>query len=259
MKTTLITLAAILALLPAAGCHDWLHHPDFDPPSRPTGLRTATGDNFIELFWNENREPDVAGYHIYVSDRYDGRYEFIATTERAYFLDDEARNGSTYYYAVSAFDLEGNESELSSDVAYDIPRPEGYDVLLFAEHVAPLQSAYDFSRYAVVPIDDKYADMYMVNAGGPVMRVDTDTDIQDLGPTVSILEIGQAPLSGWAASHEVPLIAGHTYVVWTWDDHYAKFRVSSVSAGRVVFDWAYQLVPANRLLKKGPPAARRQQ
>jgi hypothetical protein len=45
-------------------------------------------------------------------------------------------------------------------------------------------------------------------------------------------------------------------VVWTWDDHYAKFRVSSVSSGRVVFDWAYQLVPSNRLLKKTPAGER---
>ena len=84
------------------------------------------------------------------------------------------------------------------------------------------------------------------------MRVDTDSDIQDMGPTSSILAIGTAPVSGWSTTHEVELYAGHTYVVWTWDDHYAKFRVSSLSPSRVVFDWAYQLIPANRLLKRTP-------
>ena len=257
MKTILSILSLALIGLVAPGCHDLLHHPDTDPPAAPTGLRTATGDNFIELYWRDDRDPDVAGYNVYVSSSYGGRYEYVATVHKAYYLDDEARNGVLYYYAVSAYDYDGNESELSNDVAYDIPRPEGYDVLLYNAGVASTQAGYDFSRSAVVPIDDQYADMYFVTGtSGPVMRVDDDTDIQDLGATSSILDISQAPLNGWSTVHEVPLVAGHTYVVWTWDDHYAKFRVSSISSGRVVFDWAYQLVPANRLLKKTPTGER---
>ena len=71
-------------------------------------------------------------------------------------------------------------------MAYDIPRPEGYDVLLYNAGVASAQAGYDFSRYTVVSVDDQYADMYFVTGtAGPVMRVDTDTDIQDMGPTSS--------------------------------------------------------------------------
>lgn len=257
MKTSFVTLALVLLIAAAPGCHDWMHHPDMNPPSPPAGLRTATGDDFIELFWDDNREPDLDGYNVYVSSSYDGRYEYIGTTDEPYYLDDGARNGTLYYYAVSAFDYDGNESDLSDDVAYDIPRPEGYDVLLYNAVISPAQSAYDFSRYAVVSIDDAYADIYFVSGNGSaVMRVDSDTDIQDMGPTSSVLAIGTAPLDGWAPDHEVRLYAGHTYVVWTWDDHYAKFRVSALSPGRLVFDWAYQLAPSTRLLKKNPGAAR---
>jgi len=253
MKTSVLTFSLLLFAVAGSGCHDWLHQPDMDPPYPPAGLRTATGDNFIELFWDENRDDDIAGYNVYVSSSYDGRYEFIASTTGAYFLDDEARNGNLYYYAVSAYDYDGNESELSNDVAYDIPRPEGYDVMLYNSAASAAQSAYDFSQYAVVSIDDKYADMWFSFSNGrTVMLVDTDSDIQDMGPTSSILAIGTAPVSGWSTTHEVELYAGHTYVVWTWDDHYAKFRVSSLSPSRVVFDWAYQLIPANRLLKRTP-------
>ena len=257
MKTSLLTLSLIFLVAVTPGCHDWLYHPDMDPPSPPTGLRTATGDNFIELFWDDNREPDLDGYNVYVSSSYDGEYEFIASTSEPYLLDDGVRNGNLYYYAVTAYDYDGNESELSNDVAYDIPRPEGYDVLLYNATASPAQSAYDFSRYSVVSIDDKYADIYYVAGNGSyVMRVDSDTDIQDMGPTSSILSIGTAPLNGWSSNHEVELFAGHTYVVWTWDDHYAKFRVSALSPARVVFDWAYQLIPSNRLLKRAPAADR---
>jgi len=257
MKTSLYTLLLVLLVAVTPGCDSWLQHPDTNPPSPPTGLRTATGDNFIELFWNDNREPDLDGYNVFVSSSYDGEYEYVATTTEPYFLDDGARNGTLYYYAVSAFDYDGNESDLSDDVAYDIPRPEGYDVMLYNAVTSPSQSGYDFSRYAVVSINDKYADIYYVSgSGNSVMRVDEDTDIQDMGPTSSVLDIGTAPLSGWSADHEVQLHAGHTYVVWTWDDHYAKFRVSALAPGRVVFDWAYQLIPSTRLLKRAPGADR---
>jgi hypothetical protein len=257
MKNLLFSLSILLIALVSPGCHELLHHLDDDPPAAPTGVRTATGDNFIELYWNDSRDPDVEGYNVYVSSTYGGRYEYVGTVHNPYFLDEDARNGVLYYYAVSAYDYDGNESELSNDVAYDIPRPEGYDVLLYNAGIASGQAGYDFSKYAVVSLDDQYADMYFVTGtSGPVMRVDSDTDIQDLGATSSILNISQAPLNGWSTAHEVPLIAGHTYVVWTWDDHYAKFRVSCISSGRVVFDWAYQLVPSNRLLKKTPAGER---
>lgn len=260
MKTTVTTLILTSVMLFSAGCHPMFFGPDFEAPDPPTGLYTATGDNFIELFWDPNREPDVAGYNIYVSSSYNGRYELIGSSETEYFYDRDARNGSVYYYAVSAYDYDDNESELSTDVAYDIPRPEGYDVVLMNSRVAASQSGYDFSKYMIVAADDQYADMVFEGVTGSLkMMVSDDTDIQDMGPTGSILDVSQAPASGWSSTHDVPLTVGHTYVVWTWDDHYAKFRVSGLSQNRVVFDWAYQLVPSNRLMKRTVPATREAQ
>jgi hypothetical protein len=257
MKTTAYSLLIAATLFFGSGCRHLFHEPDFEAPSAPTGLRTATGDNFIELFWNSSREPDVAGYNVYVSSSYNGRYTLIGSTYDTYYVDDGAANGSIYYYAVSAYDYDGNEGDLSTDVAYDIPRPEGYDVTLMSASYSASQSGYDFSRYSVVPANDQYADMVYNGSNGSMgMSVSTDTDIQDMGPTRSILDIGQAPASGWSNTHSVELVAGHTYVVWTWDDHYAKFRVSALSQNRVVFDWAYQLIPANRLMKRSVPAVR---
>ena len=70
----------ILSSLAFAGClHDAIS-PDVTPPAPPSGLSTATGDNFIELFWDGNRESDVAGYNVFVSTSYDGRYELIGST-----------------------------------------------------------------------------------------------------------------------------------------------------------------------------------
>ncbi len=45
-------------------------------------------------------------------------------------------------------------------------------------------------------------------------------------------------------------IVGHTYVFWTWDNHFAKIRISSITPDRMVFDWAYQLVEGEIMLKR---------
>ncbi|MBI4536043.1 MAG: hypothetical protein HY708_07175 [Ignavibacteriae bacterium] len=240
----------ILVIVLLVGCQKFVDHDDFTPPEAPSGLYTETGDNFIELFWTENPESDIAGYNVFVSSTYSGRYELIGSTRESYFLDDGARNGNTYYYAVTAFDYDGNESELSRDVVYDVPRPEGYGVVLDDFRRAPGTGGYDFSEYSVVPFNDLYADMYFENYNGEFyMNVREDTDIQDMGPTQSILDIRVAPSEGWSPTHDVRLRVGHTYVVWAWDDHYAKFRVTNVSPSRVVFDWTYQLQESNPMLK----------
>jgi len=249
MKTVLVIAAVGLLTLP--GCHQDPNYPSYGPPAPPTGLRTQTGDNFIEIFWNPNPEPNIAGYNVYVSLSFHGQYQRIGSARSSYYLDKGAVNGTTYYYAVTAYDNAGYESELSRDVVYDIPRPEGYGVPLSDYRTAPQTAGYEFSTYSVLPYNDKYTDMwYEYFNGVSYMDVNTDTDIQDMGPTQSILDINQAPSTGWSTTHDVQLAAGHTYVVWTWDDHYAKFRVSAFSPGRVVFDWAYQLQKSNPLLKR---------
>ena len=58
-------------------------------------------------------------------------------------------------------------------------------------------------------------------------------------------------------THDAGLTPGHTYVVWTWDDHFAKFRVTAMSPGRVVVDWSYQLQRSNPFLKRAVPSDNR--
>jgi len=250
MKNFFWVLAVVSLVL--TGCDHNFFSPDYLPPAPPTGVRTLTGDNFIEIFWKANLEYDVAGYNVFASSTYEGRYQLIGSSREPYFRDLGAINGNTYYYAVTAFDYDGNESAFSKEMAYDIPRPEGYNVILTDYRSVPASAGYDFSDYAVVPYNHQNTDIYYeYYAGNYYMNVRTDSDIQDVGRTESLLEIGEAPSEGWSPTHDVLLVPGHTYVVWTWDDHYAKFRVVSMSPGRLVFDWAYQLQPSNPLLKRG--------
>ncbi|MBI4546876.1 MAG: hypothetical protein HY707_02775 [Ignavibacteriae bacterium] len=239
------------------GCEDRIIQPDIIPPSAPRGLYTATGDNLVEIFWLDNPEPDVEGYHVYVSSSYDGEYGLIGTTQQLHFVDRGARNGTTYYYAVSAYDVSGNESRLSKDVVYDTPRPEGYDVAIRNYRTDPNLSGYDFSTYSVGPYDDQYTDVFFEYYNGLYyMNVWDDTEIQDVGYTESLYDIGEVPTRGWSPTKDVQLIIGHTYVVLTWDSHYAKMRVISLTPGGVMFDWAYQLQQDNPRLKISIPLNR---
>lgn len=236
-----------------SGCiieRDIIGYHDLIAPAPPKNIYTITGDNWVNINWQHNYEKDLDGYNIYRSFSYYGRYELIGFTRSNFYTDFSARNGNTYYYALTAIDLSGNESELSSDVVYDTPRPEGYNQAIFDFRRFPNTSGYDFSGYSVLPYNHNDCDMFFDNDNGKYyMVVYDDTDIQDMGLTRDIYDIDKAPLTGWNPNKEVRLYVGHTYVVWTWDNRFAKFRVKYLSNERVVFDWAYQLVEGNRELK----------
>jgi hypothetical protein len=252
MKPILTILAVSLVL---SGCD---HEFDIDtqPPPPPQGIKTISLDNAVELQWLESQAEDVKGYRVWVSDRYEGHYTLIASVSNTNFIDYDAVNGVTYYYAVSAYDYDDNESELSYDVIYDTPRPEGYGVVLSNYQFSPNVSGYDFSQYAVLRFDDDNTDFFFDNMNGRcVLDVWDDSDIQDMGYTNSLDDISFAPAQGWAPSKTAEAIAGHTYIIWTWNDHYAKVRVIEASISRLVFDWAYQTTESNPELKIVRPAS----
>jgi len=211
-------------------------------------------DNAVELTWLHNTEPDLAGYNVWVSDGYDGDYHLLGSTDRNLFVDHGATNGVRSYYGVTAYDFEGNESDISRDVVYATRRPEGYGIQLDNYRTFPSTAGYDFSTYSVGNYEDQYTDVFFeVYNGYAYLNVWTDTDIQDMGYTQSLYEISTAPSSGWSPSKSVEAIVGHTYVIWTWDDHYAKIRVRELTTSRVTFDWAYQVAPKNPELKRSIP------
>lgn len=260
-----IYLAIIIgAAFILGGCDEFDHYYDDTPPDAPRNIRTVTGDQRVDIFWDQSRDRDVAGYNVYYSYSYDGKYELLGSTESTYFIDEGGKNGDTYYYAVTAYDYDGNESELSNDVVYDTPRPEGFNQAVFDYNRSPNNSGYDFSQYLVLPYDDKAADFFFEKYNGVnYINVWEDSDLQDMGATKDIWDISYAPQTGWVAMNQgenikyVEAIPGHTYVIWTWDNHYAKVRVKNISGDRLVFDWAYQLVEGNRELKRSVPDERK--
>jgi fibronectin type 3 domain-containing protein len=87
---------------------------DTFPPAVPNGLNAIAATQNIELVWDRNAEPDMAGYRLYRAVG-DGKLEKLADIQEAPSYSDRAvESGKTYRYAVSAVDRLGNESKQSS-------------------------------------------------------------------------------------------------------------------------------------------------
>ncbi|MCK4305791.1 MAG: hypothetical protein KAY24_16255 [Candidatus Eisenbacteria sp.] len=249
-------------------------YPDVTAPAAPRGLYSITGDNNVTLVWLANTEADLEGYSIWWNTSYEGEYECLATVSPSgcyeeEFIDVGVINSNTYYYAVTAFDRSGNESDFSLENVWDTPRPGGADAVISSalEHPEnPENAGFDLSQERVVNGSDPRADFhyqYWMDTqeafivtehwGGTGAHV----LIQDMGWTADFDEIGFAPPDdGWSPSGVVEAIQHHTYVLLTLEGgygYYAKIRLTAVSPSHIRFDWAFQADPWNQQLMAEDP------
>jgi len=75
----------------------------------------------VTLAWDPNRESDLAGYRIYYGEM-SGEYAFEQDVgSRTEHTVNYLGEGKTYYFAVTAYNLDGFESDYSREVAYTVP------------------------------------------------------------------------------------------------------------------------------------------
>ena len=246
---TLLLVALIFGVI--SGCYiDTNDAIDNEPPAVPRGVRTITGDEQVIVEWYPNGEYDLEGYQVWRGRdgiNFDGLAEVSENTTR--YIDTTVRNGETYYYAVSAYDVEGNESELSPEDAWDTPRPEGRNITLDDYNIFPERSGFDFSRpeRGSIPWEPLTTDIYFgfdFNLGIPYLYSDNETLLQDLGYHENFDAVDLVPEIGYTTLF-VELIEGHIYAIYTPDNNYAKIHVRELYEEAVVLDWAYQTEPEN--------------
>jgi hypothetical protein len=104
---------------------------DVFPPAVPKGLESvttaadpATGTPAsIDLSWQPDTEPDLAGYRIYRRED-DAPWERISGDQPVVgpaFHDAHVLSGHTYHYGVTAVDKSGHESARSSEASETVP------------------------------------------------------------------------------------------------------------------------------------------
>lgn len=89
------------------------------PPSPVQNLEVRIGEEqWVYLSWDQNRESDLAGYHVYRSTDMTADFERLTegrllSPSESFFADSTVVGGLTYFYYVTAVDRTGNESEMS--------------------------------------------------------------------------------------------------------------------------------------------------
>jgi hypothetical protein len=88
-------------------------------PAAPANLTGEAGDQQVSLDWEDNSEPDLAGYDVYRSDAPGGPYAKITSSPLtgSSYIDTTVVNQQTYFYVVSAIDAANNASLFSNEVA----------------------------------------------------------------------------------------------------------------------------------------------
>ena len=121
----------------------------------------------------------------------------------------------------------------------------GRDITLSSLTSLPEFAGFDFSGPGKRSFDHPSTDICVeVDNDDLMMSVWEDSEIMDIGPANVPYDVIYVPRQEWSAGRKVLLVAGHEYVVRTWDHHYAKFFVTNVEEDRVTFDYAYQFAGA---------------
>ncbi|MBA3974947.1 MAG: hypothetical protein C0504_12120 [Candidatus Solibacter sp.] len=84
---------------------------DTFPPAVPVNLVIQAGIGAVELAWDRNTEPDIAGYRVWRSLGDEALKPLGEQVATASFSDKTVKAGKRYRYAVSAIDMSGNESQ----------------------------------------------------------------------------------------------------------------------------------------------------
>jgi hypothetical protein len=95
---------------------------DIFAPEKPAGLRAVATETSVELSWEQNAEPDLAGYRV--RRRQQGSEPVVlneALLESPSYSDHEVARGLQYSYEITAVDDEGNESTPSEAIAVRVP------------------------------------------------------------------------------------------------------------------------------------------
>ncbi len=130
------------------------------------------------------------------------------------------------------------ETDLIVERIVTVEEPEVLEAVLWDGNVALGKSCIDFSAQDVTGTDCKAFDVrFSVNDEVPEFLVGLDADIQNLGSRVAFQEIESAPSGNWSPTHGVVAEPENVYVVWTWDNQYYKFVVTSLAEERVAIQW----------------------
>lgn len=91
--------------------------PTAEVPGRPFALQITVGDRQVKLVWSINKPASVARYKIYRKESELEGLTLLDTSAVRNYVDRSAKNGITYFYAVSAVSKGGIEGLRSETIS----------------------------------------------------------------------------------------------------------------------------------------------
>ena len=123
-----ITKVSAISIDGSAKAYTYVKFYDTIPPAKPMNLTANEDIESVYLFWSPNQENDISGYKIYFgSDDSIPPFEGIATVYGfnspivigvdTFSIVQGLFEDSTYYFAITAYDVSGNESDYSVPIS----------------------------------------------------------------------------------------------------------------------------------------------
>ena len=75
----------------------------------------------VTLAWDSNPEPDVSGYKVYYGEQSRNYTYYMDVGNFNICVISGLTPGRTYHFAVTAYDIHGNESDFSEELEYQVP------------------------------------------------------------------------------------------------------------------------------------------
>jgi hypothetical protein len=160
---------------------------------------SARANGRVTLAWDANSEPDLAGYKVYygVSSRV---YPFAVVAGNVTSLTlSNLQEGVTYYFAATAYNSAGLESDFSAEINYIVPRIRATTIATLSSSANP------------------------ASPGQPVtftFRVRAETSVSNVVSGAAILQIGQslntAVLVDGLATFATSTLPVGTHPVFAW-------------------------------------------
>ncbi len=101
---------------------------------------------YLNLAWDANTEPDLAGYRVYYGTASREYVDPIDVGNTTTYRVDSLLEGVMYYIAVTAYDMYGNESDFSDELFSDTAddgMPDAWETEYFGDANQEPESDYD--------------------------------------------------------------------------------------------------------------------
>jgi hypothetical protein len=81
----------------------------------------AKADSSVTLVWAPSSDPNASGYNVYFGTTSHNYTSMVTVGNTTSATIPGLTPGTTYYFAITTYDMSGNESVFSSEVSYLVP------------------------------------------------------------------------------------------------------------------------------------------